>query len=79
MIMKTNKKKGLGRGLDALLGANNNPNQGDSGSQKEQQNLSMSLLQAGKYQPRRMMADEPLRELADSIRERGVVQPLLVR
>ncbi len=79
MIMNTNKKKGLGRGLDALLGANNNPNQDDSGSQKEQQNLSISLLQAGKYQPRRIMADEPLRELADSIRERGVVQPLLVR
>jgi len=41
--------------------------------------LPLNLLQAGKYQPRQKMDDTPLRELADSIRERGVIQPLLVR
>ena len=41
--------------------------------------MPLNLLQAGKYQPRQKMDDTPLRELADSIRERGVIQPLLVR
>jgi ParB family chromosome partitioning protein len=41
--------------------------------------LPLNLLQAGKYQPRQIMDETPLKELADSIRERGVIQPLLVR
>ena len=76
--MSINKKKGLGRGLDALLGNSNKVAAGDFG-EGAKNTLPLNLLQAGKYQPRQKMDDTPLRELADSIRERGVIQPLLVR
>ncbi len=77
--MSTNKKKGLGRGLDALLSASSKADKADFLADKVSQSLPLQRLQAGKYQPRTIMADEPLKELADSIRERGVMQPLLVR
>lgn len=77
--MGVNKKKGLGRGLDALLSASSKVGDADPVADKALQSLALQRLQAGKYQPRTMMADEPLKELADSIRERGVMQPLLVR
>ena len=77
--MSTNKKKGLWRGLDALLSASSKAGDADSVADKASQSLPLQRLQAGKYQPRTIMADEPLKELADSIRERGVMQPLLVR
>ena len=69
------KKKGLGRGLDALLG--------DKTQQEslpaEINRLPLTALQAGKYQPRQKMEASGLQELAESIREQGVMQPLLVR
>ncbi|BEI40079.1 ParB/RepB/Spo0J family partition protein [Polynucleobacter sp. HIN9] len=77
--MGVNKKKGLGRGLDALLSASSKAGDADPVADKALQSLVLQRLQAGKYQPRTIMADEPLKELADSIRERGVMQPLLVR
>ncbi len=77
--MSANKKKGLGRGLDALLSASNKVGNTSPSGGKASQFLPLSCLRAGKYQPRTIMADEPLKELADSIRERGVMQPLLVR
>ncbi len=77
--MSANKKKGLGRGLDALLSASSKADKADLVADKGSQSLPLQRLQAGKYQPRTIMADEPLKELADSIRERGVMQPLLVR
>ena len=77
--MSVNKKKGLGRGLDALLGASSKADKAGFVADKVLQSLPLQRLQAGKYQPRTIMADEPLKELADSIRERGVMQPLLVR
>ncbi len=77
--MSANKKKGLGRGLDALLSASSKADKAGFVADKVLQSLPLQRLQAGKYQPRTIMADEPLKELADSIRERGVMQPLLVR
>lgn len=77
--MSANKKKGLGRGLDALLSASSKTDNAGFVADKVSQSLPLQRLQAGKYQPRTIMADEPLKELADSIRERGVMQPLLVR
>jgi ParB family chromosome partitioning protein len=85
------KKRGLGRGLDALLGGGSathsvrkdaidaNPagaQVGDAGLPSE---LPVDLIQRGKYQPRRDMAPESLRELADSIIAQGVIQPISVR
>uniref|UniRef100_UPI004048BD5D ParB/RepB/Spo0J family partition protein n=1 Tax=Polynucleobacter sp. TaxID=2029855 RepID=UPI004048BD5D len=72
--MTTIKKKGLGRGLEALLGAN------DKGSSNAGiATLQLSQLQAGKYQPRKNMVDASLQELSESIKEQGIMQPLLVR
>ena len=73
--MSSGKKKGLGRGLDALLGGA----VPDLKSGASQQSLSVGALQPGKYQPRQEMGEEALRELADSIRSQGIMQPLLVR
>jgi ParB family chromosome partitioning protein len=73
--MSTIKKKGLGRGLEALLGEKSKPAQ-DAGAISR---LPLSALQAGKYQPRQKMDSGLLQELAESIREQGVMQPLLVR
>ncbi len=68
------KKKGLGRGLEALLG-----DKATTQVQVEINRLPLTALQAGKYQPRQKMDAGPLQELAESIREQGVMQPLLVR
>lgn len=69
------KLKGLGRGLDALLGGN-----GDTSAAGEALlNLKISFLQPGKYQPRTSMDKASLAELAESIKARGVMQPVLVR
>jgi ParB family chromosome partitioning protein len=72
--MTTIKKKGLGRGLEALLGASDKSNANAGVAM-----LSLNQLQAGKYQPRKNMVDASLQELSESIKEQGVMQPLLVR
>ena len=69
------KKKGLGRGLEALLGEKT-PTATKS---TDINRLPLSALQAGKYQPRQKMEAGALQELAESIREQGIMQPLLVR
>ena len=68
------KKKGLGRGLEALLG-----DKAQKEVTTEINRLPLTALQAGKYQPRQKMEVGALQELAESIREQGVMQPLLVR
>ena len=69
------KKKGLGRGLEALLGEKTQ----QANSSTDINRLPLTALQAGKYQPRQKMEAGALQELAESIREQGVMQPLLVR
>ncbi|MDL2355493.1 MAG: ParB/RepB/Spo0J family partition protein [Pseudomonadota bacterium] len=76
--MATKKLKGLGRGLEALLGGDGdfNVQAGDAGAPSS---LLVSQLQAGKYQPRTRMDEGALNELAASIKTQGVMQPVLVR
>lgn len=69
------KKRGLGRGLGELLGEVNPVRE----KVQDAQTLPIEFLQRGKYQPRRDMDPEKLRELADSIVAQGVIQPILVR
>ena len=69
------KKKGLGRGLEALLGEKIQ----QASPSTDINRLPLTALQAGKYQPRQKMEAGALQELAESIREQGVMQPLLVR
>ena len=69
------RPKGLGRGLDALLAASDD----DAPQNDALQMLAIDRLRAGKYQPRTRMDAESLAELALSIKEQGVMQPILVR
>jgi ParB family transcriptional regulator, chromosome partitioning protein len=69
------KPKGLGRGLDALL-ADNDEMVSVEGSQRM---LNVAQLQPGKYQPRSFMDESALQTLADSIKNQGIMQPILVR
>ena len=84
------KKRGLGRGLSALLGDKNFANKNTEPAKvviEEFHNLASPLVQEipvdlisrSSYQPRRTFAAEPLAELADSIRAQGILQPLVVR
>ena len=69
------KPKGLGRGLDALLG-------GDTDAPAPRDALAtlpVGRIRPGKYQPRTRMDQQALAELAASIRSQGLMQPLLVR
>ena len=69
------RPKGLGRGLDALLAGTD----ADAPSKEAMQTIAIDRLKPGRYQPRTRMDDASLAELADSIREQGVMQPILVR
>jgi ParB family chromosome partitioning protein len=80
--MAAAKKRGLGRGLDALLGTgvetdNAKPNVLEQ--EGELRTLPIHHIQPGKYQPRRHWNDEALDELAASIRAQGLIQPVVVR
>ena len=68
-----NKHKGLGRGLDALLGSDETERKDALGT------LAVSAIRPGKYQPRTKMDPAALNELAASIRAKGLMQPVLVR
>ncbi len=68
------KHKGLGRGLDALLGSTPT-----AAADSELQELTIESLRPGKYQPRTRMDETSLAELAESIKARGVIQPIVVR
>jgi len=86
--MMTTKNRGLGRGLDALLGGGSRKDASDQEENARQQagpdkgtvsSLGIELIQRGRYQPRRHFDEEKLQELADSISAQGVVQPIVVR
>jgi len=69
------KNRGLGRGLDALLS-----NDADNQSREETSNvIALDRLISGKFQPRKNFNQDTLKELADSIKAQGIIQPILVR
>ncbi len=69
------KRRGLGRGLDVLL-SGAAPAGGDGENLRL---LPIDLVKPGRFQPRQDMREDTLKELADSIRAQGVVQPIVVR
>src|SRR3990167_6768608 len=75
------KKRGLGKSLDALLAYTSIESESFHASQTSDKlsQLSVDLIQRGKYQPRREMDPQALEDLANSIRMQGVIQPLIVR
>jgi ParB family chromosome partitioning protein len=70
-------KKGLGRGLSALLGTPGATAAPEP--QRAQRNVPVAKIRPGAFQPRRDFAPEALKELTESIREHGVLQPVLLR
>ncbi len=85
------KRKGLGKGLDALLGAGVTTQPGEAPTPDNPEaveealadgrlaHIPVEMIQRGRYQPRRDMHQEALEELADSIRAQGVMQPIVLR
>ena len=73
------KKRGLGRGLDALLGGADDGAPSVLQQEGELRSLPIQQIQPGKYQPRRHWNSEALDELAASIRAQGLIQPVVVR
>ena len=71
MINPFNKKKGLGRGLSSLIG--------DNEVAKNNNFVSISSIITNKFQPRKKFDQHSLEDLTKSIKERGVIQPLIVR
>ena len=71
MINPFKKKKGLGRGLSSLIG--------DTSINIQKNKISISSIVRNKYQPRKSFDKEKLEELTNSIRERGIIQPIIVR
>ena len=83
--MATSKPKGLGRGLEALLGPKlgtafgDTPADGSPSPADTPSTLSLGDLVPGAYQPRTRMDEGALYELAESIKAQGIMQPILVR
>ena len=73
------KKRGLGKGLDALLGEGSGSNLASSVESSSLTMLSIDLIERGSFQPRRDFDQDALQSLADSIKSQGLVQPILVR
>lgn len=73
------KKKGLGRGLTALLGNSDVETMIVPQNDDELRNIDVDLIERGPWQPREHFDEEALQELADSIAKQGVVQPIVVR
>jgi len=70
-MIENRLKKGLGRGLSSLIG--------DSSKKIETNKISINNLTRNKFQPRKHFNKESLEELSNSIREQGVIQPIVVR
>lgn len=75
-IIKPERKGGLGRSLNILLSQTGSVKTQHHGELRQ---LPISQLRPGKYQPRKHIPEDTLRELADSIREQGILQPIIVR
>ena len=78
--MSKTRQKGLGRGLEALLGADvPAPSAAEQGTAGPARMLDLARLRPGRYQPRTRMDETSLAELAASIRQHGLMQPIMVR
>ena len=69
--MNSKIKKGLGRGLSSLIG--------ETKVEKKTSKLSLSEIIPNKFQPRKNFDEENLKDLSNSIKERGIIQPIIVR
>jgi len=76
MMAAEERHRGLGRGLSALIGEETAPSRTDA---RATHKLPVAFLRPNRLQPRKRFAPEDLEDLANSVREKGVLQPILVR
>lgn len=76
--MAREKRQNLGRGLDALLGEDSE-DYAELDKLRQGKTAPIEYLEPGPFQPRRLFAAEDMESLIDSIRDKGVLQPILVR
>lgn len=79
MNSASDRPRGLGRGLSALIGDEAAAVKGEPAAKKDMRSLPIAFLQPGRFQPRMSFDEQPLAELAASIKEKGVLSPILVR
>jgi ParB family chromosome partitioning protein len=79
MTPTPDRPRGLGRGLSALIGDEVAAVKGEPVLKRDTRTLPVAFLQPGKYQPRKTFDEQPLSDLAASIKEKGVLSPILVR
>ena len=72
------RPRGLGRGLSALIGDEVAAVKGEPARAKDVRSLPVAFLRPGKYQPRKSFEEQPLADLAASIREKGVIRRSLL-
>jgi ParB family chromosome partitioning protein len=77
-VAEETRHRGLGRGLSALIG-DDTPVAARAEASKAQRTLPIAFLKPNRFQPRKTFAQDELNDLANSIREKGVLQPILVR
>ena len=69
-------KSGLGRGLSALIGEESVPTRGEA---RATRSLPVAFLRPNRFQPRKTFKEDELHDLTESVREKGILQPILVR
>ena len=81
-----NKKKGLGKGLAALIGEKeslgndiNKPNDVSSQNLRQSDEIPIEFLHPNKNQPRKLFDEEKIDELSQSIKQKGLILPILVK
>ena len=80
MTPPNDRPRGLGRGLSALIGDEVAAVKGEpAAAKKDARTLPVAFLRPGKYQPRKQFDEQPLADLAASVKEKGVLSPILVR
>src|SRR5882724_9018119 len=77
-VSEDGKRRNLGRGLSALFGEESE-DYAALDRLRQAKTVPIDMVRAGRFQPRRHFDAEALQALADSIREKGVLQPILVR
>ena len=77
--MSSKSRRGLGRGIEALFIENNETNLNKSINNNLLDFVAIELLEPNPFQPRKHFSKDSLRELSDSIKDRGILQPIIVR
>ena len=77
--MKSKSRKGLGRGIEALFLENNENSRPDNNKKDNIKTIPIELLEVNPFQPRTFFDEEALHDLSESIKSRGILQPILVR